>query len=232
MKKQRFFLAFALAFTFCTYLVGAPMRVNAGTAIIPSGSEDSSSSSGDNFNPGNAQPPLEPAPGVNVEFNNNGIGTSVEIQNNLNETASNILSQIANTNTPDAIIAVVLQDGKNSEEAASQINSCMLSLGASPSSAKSLVSALWGMARAKSDVSKEKPINLATNTKCSATYTTIVDKTEPAIVNINKLNAAITAYNNIVMESNPEVLRKLGKNPQFLEVGKLLKQLRSVLNKS
>ncbi|MEA5626083.1 hypothetical protein [Nostoc sp. UHCC 0251] len=231
MKKQPIFFNFALALTVFTYLMGAPMRVNAGTGNITGGSEDSSSSSGDNFNPGNAQPPVEPAPGVNVEFNNNGIGTSIEIQNNLNETASNILSQIGNTNTPDVIIAVVLQDGQNPEEAASQIHSCMLSLGASPSSSKSLVSALWGMARAKTDVNKEKPI-LATNTKCSATYTTIFDKTEPAIVNINKLNAAITAYNNIVMESNPEVLRKLGKNPQFLEVGKLLKQLRAVLNKS
>ena len=51
-------------------------------------------------------------------------------------------------------------------------------------------------------------------------------------MDINQLNNAITAYNQIVMESSPEVLQKLAKDPQFLEVGRVLKQLRAALNKS
>lgn len=239
MKKQQFVLTFALAFTFCTYLVGTPMRVNAGTAIITGGSEDSSSSSGDNFNPGNAQPSVEPAPGVNVEFNGNGgLNIPIEVQNRVNATVANILSQTPAINSPSCNIIVVLLGGSNAEAAANQLQVSIGSLGVSSSSVASLLKALLGLAGNKSattlcaPVGILQPVQLVASTKGLTADLVIAQNGETPNVDINQLNNAISAYNNIVMESSPEVLQKLAKDPQFLEVGKLLKQLRAALNKS
>ncbi|MCC5657826.1 hypothetical protein LC608_12655 [Nostoc sp. XA010] len=238
MKKQGFVLTFALTFTFCTYLVGTPMRVNASNIII-GGSEDSSSSSGDNFNPVNAQPPVEPAPGVNVKFNGNGrLNIPIEVQNRVNATVANILSQSPATNSPSCNIIVILLGGSNAEAAANQLQASIASLGVSSSSVGSLVNALLGLAGNKSatalcaPVGILQPVQLFTSTKGLTPDLVIAQKGETPNVDINQLNNAITAYNNIVMESSPKVLQKLAKDPQFLEVGKLLKQLRYALNKS
>lgn len=239
MKKKPFFLTFAIAFTFFTYLVSAPMRVNAGSAGITSGSEDSSSSSGDNFNPGNAQPPVEPAPGVNVEFSGNGgLSVSTEVQNGVNVAVANILSQTPAANSPAAIIIVILTGGSNAEAAANQLQASIGSLGVSSSSVASLVKALLGLAGKKSasalgiPVGILQPVQLVASIKGLTADLVIAQKGEAPNVDINQLNNAITAYNNIVIESSPEVLQKLAKDPQFLEVGQVLKQLRAALNKS
>jgi hypothetical protein len=215
------------------------MRVNAGPNITPGGSEDSSSSSGDNFNPGNAQPPIEAAPGVNVEFNGNGrLNIPIEVQNRVNATVANILSQTPATNSPYCNIIVILLGGSNAEAAANQLQVSIASFGVSSSSVASLVKALLGLAGKKSatplcaTLGILQSVQLVSSTKGLTPDLVIAQKGETPNVNINQLNNAITAYNNIVMESSPEVLQKLAKDPQFLEVGKLLKQLRTALNKS
>ncbi|MBE9199394.1 MULTISPECIES: hypothetical protein [unclassified Nodularia (in: cyanobacteria)] len=58
----------------------------------------------------------------------------------------------------------------------------------------------------------------------------LVENGESPIVDINMLNAAIIDYNNIVMESSPEELQELAKDPEFIRTGKMLKELRAVLN--
>lgn len=259
MKKQQISLTLSVILAVFTYLVGTPMRVNAGSFNAVGSSDDSASPSGDSFNPGNSQLPLEPAPGSNVEIRNNSLITSEAIQNNLNEVARNILSQIADkntpiiggvlengsnseeiadTNNPEAIIAVVLQDGANSEEAANQIYACMLSLGAPPSSVRSLVASLWGLARNKSDEMSDstvipgKKLNLVASTQCSANYTVVVEQNDSPSVDINRLNNAITAYNKIIMESSPVVLQRLASDPQFREINNWLKQLRVALSQN
>ncbi|MBW4424483.1 MAG: hypothetical protein KME50_08470 [Nostoc desertorum CM1-VF14] len=222
------------------------MRVNAGSAGITGGSEDSSSSSGDNFNPGNAQPPVEPAPGANVEFNDDCLGfnvscrlrVSTEVQNGVNVTLANILSQTPAANTPGAIIIVILMGGPNAKAAANQLQVSMVSSGASSSSVASLINAFLGLAEKKSasglgiPVGILKPVQLVPSTKGLTADLVTAQKGETPSVDINQLNNAITAYNQIVMESSPEVLQKLAKDPQFLEVGRVLKQLRVALNKS
>ncbi|MBD0388880.1 MAG: hypothetical protein ICV54_20825, partial [Nostoc sp. C3-bin3] len=147
MKKQSFFLTFAIAFTFFTYLVSAPMKVNANPVNITGASEDSSSSSGDNFNPGNTQPPVQPAPGVNVEFSGNGgLNISAEVQNSLNIVLTNILSQNPEPNSPSAAIIAILQGGLNAEDAIKLLQASLENLGASKSSVQKLVNSLVGIA--------------------------------------------------------------------------------------
>jgi hypothetical protein len=48
-------------------------------------------------------------------------------------------------------------------------------------------------------------------------------------VNINKLNDAINAYNQIILESSPVVLQKLAQDKDFLAIGQTLKTLRAAL---
>lgn len=221
MKKQKFSISLALALTLFTYLVGTPYTAYAGPQNSAGSSEDSPSSAGDTFRPGIH--PLRP------------INLSEATRNNLNEAARNVLSQIAANNTLAPIASSVLRDGANSEEAANQLYACILSAGASPSSLESLVGSLWGLGRPKSDgdTSGEKEqLNIVSSTECSSGYTVFVDQEKNPDIDINKLNNAITIYNKIVMESDPEVRRKLSQDPQFMGISSLLRQLRATLNKN
>ncbi|WP_373525769.1 hypothetical protein [Nostoc sp.] len=239
MKKQSLFLTFALAFTFFTYLVGRPTIVNAGSANITGGSEDSTSSSGENFNPENLQSPGELVPGVNVELRSNGrISVSTEVQNILNRIIVNRFSQTSSANSPTYVIIVILRGDSNAEVAANEVQIRFVNLGAPPKRVQSLLVALLGLTRSKSasilgvPVGQLQPVQLVASTKRLMGDLMIAQKGETPNVDIQNLSDAINAYNNIVMESSPEVLQKLAKDPQFLEVGKLLKQLRAALNKS
>lgn len=221
MKKQNLSLSLGLALTLFTYLVGTPYTAYAGPQGIAGGSEDSPSSAGDTFRPG-----IDPLRPMNL---------SEATRNNLNEAARNVLSQIAANNTLAPIASSVLRDGANSEEAANQLYACILSAGASPSSVESLVSSLWGLGRAKSDGSvpgQEEQLNIVSSTECSSGYTVFVDQVNNPDIDINKLNTTINIFNKIVMDSNPEAVQKLSKDPQFVGIGNLLRQLRATLNKN
>lgn len=49
------------------------------------------------------------------------------------------------------------------------------------------------------------------------------------IVDVRQLNVAIKAYNSIVLKSDEKALKKLSINPEFVEVGRVLKELRASL---
>jgi hypothetical protein len=260
MKKQKFPLSLGFVLILLTCLVSAPLRVNAGSANVVGVSDDSASSSGDNVSPVNSEPIVEPAPGTNVEVNSGGsevnVSASPEVQDNVNEAADEILQQAedANSSVPVssvgvdgtvlsdagssnsvfAIIVVILQGGANAENSVNQLQSSLGNLGISPSAIQGLINALQGMISKSSastsgvDMGSLQPVQLVAGVK--NLKTDIAQNAANPSVDLNKLNAAITAYNNIVMESNPEVLQKLAKDPQFLEIGKILKQLRAALN--
>ncbi|ARV61139.1 hypothetical protein BZZ01_23215 [Nostocales cyanobacterium HT-58-2] len=52
------------------------------------------------------------------------------------------------------------------------------------------------------------------------------------IVDVGQLNTAIKAYNDIVLQSDVETLTKLSKNLEFVEIGRVLKELRAALRAS
>ncbi|MBC1215014.1 hypothetical protein GNE08_12370 [Trichormus variabilis ARAD] len=229
MKKQQFSLSLVLTLIISGYLAGAPMRVYAGSAGITGGSEDSSSSSGDSFNPADSQSSPELAPGVNVEISGDGsLSISAETQSSLNAAIANILSQTPAANSVAANIIAILQGGANASAAANQLQSSLVSLGVPGSSAQALVSALLGLAGNKSASAS----GFTVGTKGLITNSVIAQKEASPTLNINNLNAAINAYNKIVMESSPEVLQQLAKDANFREIGNLLKQLRAALSQS
>lgn len=184
------------------------------------------------------------------------ISASPEVQNNVNEAAEdilqeaendnsstvssdgdsgNVLSDAANSNQLFNIVVVILQGGDNAQEAISQLQTSLGNLGVSQLAIQRLISALRGMISRSSastsgvDMGSLKPVELVVSLK--GLKTEIAQNAAKPSVDLNKLNAAIIAYNNIVMESSPDVVQKLAKDPQFLEIGKVLKQLRSALNK-
>ncbi|MBD2343494.1 hypothetical protein [Anabaena subtropica] len=219
MKKQQFSLSLVLVLL--VSLVSTPVRVNAGSAGITGGSDDSGSFSGDNFNPANFLSSPEIAPGVNAEVGSDRrLRISREVQNCLNATIANRQQE-----NPSAIILTILQGGSNGAEAANQLQASLGNSGIAVSSAQTLVGALLGLAENQSASASDVPAS-----------TLVVDseteqQQESLNVDINKLNAAINDYNQIVMESNSGVLQKLTKDENFQEIGKLLKQLRVDLNK-
>jgi hypothetical protein len=49
-------------------------------------------------------------------------------------------------------------------------------------------------------------------------------------VDVNQLNEAISAYNEIIRESSPVALQELVQNEEFVAIGKALKELRAAIN--
>ncbi|MEO0840279.1 MAG: hypothetical protein AAF063_15420, partial [Cyanobacteria bacterium J06643_5] len=49
-------------------------------------------------------------------------------------------------------------------------------------------------------------------------------------VDVNKLNAAINAFNKIIMKSDAETLNKLAINPNFMTIRNILNQFRTAMN--
>ncbi|EAW43313.1 hypothetical protein N9414_22948 [Nodularia spumigena CCY9414] len=158
---------------------------------------DSVSSTGDTF---------RPAPGVNLQIVNNGntripiIRVPAQVQANLNRVANHILNQAAPANSPLSTIKHILPGGVNTLAATHHVQSSIVRVGVSPSTATALVNSLNGLTG------------------------------ETQNVNIYKFNDAVTAYNQILNESSPEVIQGLGHNPEFLTINNLLRQFRVPLN--
>lgn len=228
MKKQQFSASLALALMIFSSLLSTPAKVNAGQVIIQGTTEDSGTASGDNFSPNNSQLPIEVAPGVNVEFSNGSLNISSEVQSNLNEIVTAIQAQNPEPNSPLGVILTILQGGLNAEQAVNSLQAALNIPGVSQSSVKTLVRSLFGLATNQS-ASKS---NLPSSVKNLIADSTLAQKEGLLNIDVNRLNLAISAYNQIVMESSPEVLQKLAKNPEFIAIGKLLKELRTALNKS
>jgi hypothetical protein len=260
MKKQKLSLSLGLVLILLTCLVSAPMRVNAGSANVVGVSDDSASSSGDNVSPVTSEAIVETAPGTNVEVTSGGseinISASPEIQNNVNDAADeilqqaedasssivsgigesgNVLSGAGSSNSVFTIVVIILQGGPNADSSVNQLQSSLGSLGVSASGIQALFNALRGMISTPSastsgvNLGSLNGVQLVAGVKDLKIE--ISQNVAKSSVDLNKLNAAITAYNNIVMESSPEVVQKLAKDPEFLEIGKVIKQLRAALNK-
>jgi hypothetical protein len=214
MKKQPFFYTFVLALTVYSCLVIVSQRAYAGKEVVPGTSPDSGSAIGDKLNvlgtsddsSSATGDTLIVAPGVDLEIVNNGetlipeINVPPRVQDNLNRIADHILNQPIPANSPIVTMRNILPGGVNALTAAHHLQSAIIDLGVSPSTAAALVGSLNGLTG------------------------------ESQTVNIHKFNNAVNAYNQILNDSNPHVLQSLGNNPQFLTINSLLQQFRNALN--
>ncbi|MDP5337142.1 MAG: hypothetical protein NWQ28_01015 [Nodularia sp. (in: cyanobacteria)] len=209
MKKQPFVLSLALALSVFTSLVGAPNSAYAGKEVVPGISPDSSFSGDKEIVPGTSPDSsfvggdsFAPAPNVDVQIQ--AVVDTKPVLSLKEERQAKLDEVIAKIASQYAhpSIQAFLNGQENSVEASEALKNAMLSLEVSPAKAEALVNAL------------SKLIGDTQN------------------VDINHLNDAVTAYNEILNESSPEVLLALAKNAESAAISNVLKELRLALNKN
>ncbi|MBW4564348.1 MAG: hypothetical protein KME32_25040 [Mojavia pulchra JT2-VF2] len=234
MKKSKSSLSLGLVFMLLTSLIVVPTRANAGRLVNQGSSVDSSSSSGGSFRPRFNRSPNDPI---------NQLIAPQEVQEHLNNIARKLTSNGPSPDNPDGLLAVLLLRGTNSCAAASQLQTAFENLGTSQASVKALINALSILYVSPLSttpclsVGSSNLMQLLASTKNLAGGTAIAQNSEipkgqnseTPYVSIVQLNAAINAYNKIVLESSPETLQKLTKDPQFMEMSKFLKELRAAI---
>jgi len=135
-----------------------------------------------------------------------------------------------------ATVVALVGGGAGAQVAAAQVTSALTGAGVSPTLATALVQAFAsifsfsGASKTPSFPSAQLPQEqpVASNKALKAGLTIAQNNAAPT-VNINKLNDAINAYNQIVLESSPVALQKLAQDPDFVAIGTTLKKLRAAI---
>ena len=138
-----------------------------------------------------------------------------------------------------AAVVSLAVGGAEAQAAVAQLTSALSATGASPALVSSLLQSIAGLlsggggsgaSTTPSFPSAQLPqAQLVAGTKDLKTSLTIAQTNTAPTVNINKLNDAINAYNQIILESSPVVLQKLAQDKDFLAIGQTLKTLRAAL---
>lgn len=236
MKKSEFSLSLGLVCILLGSLVILPNQANAGQLVNQGSSVDSSSSSGGSFGSRNNRAPDSSRP-------INQLIAPQEVQEHLNNIAEKLNTNASSPNTPNGILAALLMRKTDSCVAATQLQTAFENLGASSASVKALINALSTLyispasttvCLSASSFSPAQPVagnKELTRGSAIAQNSEMPQKenSEKPYVSIVQLDAAINAYNKIVLESSPETLQKLANDQQFLETGKFLKELRAAI---
>ncbi|WP_413172600.1 hypothetical protein [Anabaena azotica] len=226
MSKQKLTLSLGLALMLLSSLVVSLQRANAGQAVVQGTSSDSSGISGDSFGPRRGAGP------------DGTLKIPEIIQDRVNKSATEIINSSGKTNL--IIILILGQNG--ADDAATQIRTNFVNLGVSSDIVQQLVKTLYGLCFSRIATNSGLPNaqvttgNLVASLKGLKAYS-VISQVDPvqnveiktANVDINRLNAAINTYNQIVRESRPETLKQLSKDENFLEAGRVLRQLRAAL---
>jgi hypothetical protein len=135
-----------------------------------------------------------------------------------------------------AAVVSLAVGGAEAQAAVAQLTSALSATGASPALVSSLLQSIAGLlsgtevSTTSGFPSAQLPqAQLVAGTKDLKTSLTIAQTNTAPTVNINKLNDAINAYNQIILESSPVVLQKLAQDKDFLAIGQTLKTLRAAL---
>ncbi|BAZ05981.1 hypothetical protein [Calothrix sp. NIES-3974] len=216
MKKQG--LAFSLGLGLFLF-AALPTSVNAGSSPAPGASNNSSTSTGGTFAP---VPPPTPAPGTNVTVGANGqLTVPPAVQVNVNRVAAAIVRA-----NPSSVVVVIITRGTGANAAINQVRTVIVNVGVSPARVQALVNALTSLFRG-SNRSATVPSELLV---ASGTLENLqLAQSETPVVDVNQLNAAINAYNEIIRTSDTATLRRLAQNQEFLEIGRVLRELRAAL---
>ncbi|MBD2235140.1 hypothetical protein H6G35_00630 [Aulosira sp. FACHB-113] len=130
-----------------TVLLATANRTNAGTFVNQGTSQESSGYSGGSFIPPNpiTRPP-QIVPGTNLELGPNGeLIVTAEAQAALNQAASEITSQTAGANTISGAILVLLKGQDSFDSAKTQLQTNLVTLGASQESVQAFITSISGL---------------------------------------------------------------------------------------
>lgn len=199
----------------------------------------------------NTAPPVGASPSVSVSVINGVVSITVTpaATQSVNAAAAAIVSAAAtggggaagggagggDAGGGAAVVSLAV-GGAEAQAAVAQLTSALSATGASPALVSSLLQSIAGLLSG-TDVSTTPSFpsaqlpqaQLVAGTKDLKTSLTIAQTNTAPTVNINKLNDAINAYNQIILESSPVVLQKLAQDKDFLAIGQTLKTLRAAL---
>lgn len=153
------------------------------------------------------------------------LSLSPQVQAALNQLAPGILGALGGSANAAALSAL-LTGGAGAQQAAATILAALTSAGVDPQLAAALVNALNGLF---SPSTASSPGAMLVSTKDWKGNNTVAQAGAAFSVNIDKLSAAITAYNGIVIESKPPTLKRLSQDASFVGIGRTLKQLRNAI---
>ncbi|PPJ63361.1 hypothetical protein [Cuspidothrix issatschenkoi] len=145
-------------------------------------------------------------------------------------------SSVAGGGQGVATVVALAVGGAEAQAAVTQLTSALSAAGVSPALVTTLLQNIAGLLSGTevsitpSFPSAQLPqAQLVAGTKDLKASLTIAQTNTAPTVNINKLNNAINAYNQIILESSPVVLQKLAQDKDFLAIGQTLKTLRAAL---
>lgn len=199
----------------------------------------------------NTAPPVGASPSVSVSVINGVVSITVTpaATQSVNAAAAAIVSAAAtggggaagggagggDAGGGAAVVSLAV-GGAEAQAAVAQLTSALSATGASPALVSSLLQSIAGLlsgtevSTTSGFPSAQLPqAQLVAGTKDLKTSLTIAQTNTAPTVNINKLNDAINAYNQIILESSPVVLQKLAQDKDFLAIGQTLKTLRAAL---
>ncbi|BAZ89164.1 hypothetical protein NIES932_06330 [Raphidiopsis curvata NIES-932] len=162
------------------------------------------------------------------------LAVTQEVQAPLNQLVPGILEVLGGSaDTADVVTLLLARPGAT--EAAAKITTALTSAGISLERATTLVTALNGLfspstaySPGYSRVQAQLGAILVGNKDWKGNNT-VAQAGAAFSVNIDKLSAAINAYNGIVIESKPPTLKRLSQDESFLGIGRTLKQLRNAI---
>jgi hypothetical protein len=220
-----------------------------GTAGSLSGGGPSRGTSGSLSGGGNNGLPLSLSPVVKI-LPTGLLVISQQIQIILNRAAHKITLDFRGDNS--SIIVLILRGIPGISNGNIQsLNIRLINLGAPRGRVDSLTKALFGLCRSAKQTSvpglpvaqlpQEQLVASTKATKANFTIAQAADTQpsdnpipssdiQPDDVDINQLNDAIIAYNQIIQESSPVTLQRLSQDQDFVELGQALKELRAAVS--
>jgi hypothetical protein len=153
----------------------------------------------------------------------------------------NLLAQGQNTIGPKAVVASLAGGGAEAQGVADQLQLSFNAAGVSPVLTKELLTELAAFVSSvnTSSITSSVPSvqlpqdQLVASNKALKTGLVIaqaVDTQANEDIDIKQFINAINAYNQILQESSPVTLQALSQNQEFLEIGKVLKELRVAID--
>lgn len=227
MKSKTYFIYSCLTLILFSFLQGIP-RANAGQSSIPGTTEESSSFAGDNFAPElGASSGVEIAPDTEASIGVDGrIVISEETRISLGRAIS-IIARENNSVSNQVILGLLTNINAGGDALQSQVQNSITSIGVSPISATNLVTSLFAMVNVQIANAPDSPDGETTPVGTITNPIDLISLQGVTInIDVNKLDAAISAYNKIVSESSPETLAKLSQDGNFRAIGRVLQGAR------
>ncbi|MEL7242906.1 MAG: hypothetical protein AAGM40_11240 [Cyanobacteria bacterium J06573_2] len=268
MKKLKIFFKLNLFLLILTFSTSTRViEANAGEVNAQGSTLESTGYSGSNFNPQSQRINTQLTNVTNsIQINNGQISVPRNIQQRVNQVASNILNEIdsviatelnsdsdrdkttitSDSNGSDSFdinsneiysaeIISILTEETSINEVTLLIRNIFVEAGVSSESTEELINSIQGMISIPISVSAIDTSDffqttqiLANNKSLEASI--LLAQNAKINVDVNKLNAAINAFNKIIMKSDAETLNKLAINPNFMTIRNILNQFRTAMN--